>query len=83
MFSVISDLCGSGQDIKLDSRGYCCILLILLDESGREQADCNKNLMKQLYDGKIQFISKCGKEEFGDMRVWKNWKGGWAKRLNK
>lgn len=53
MFSVISDLCGSGQDIKLDSRGYCCILLILLDESGREQADCNKNLMKQLYDGKI------------------------------
>lgn len=29
-----------------------CILLIPLDESGRKQADCNKNLIKLLYDGK-------------------------------
>ena len=28
------------------------ILVILLDESGRKQADCNKNLKKLLYDGK-------------------------------
>lgn len=36
-------------------------------ESGRKQADCNKNLMKLCYDGKTSFIFKCGKEEWGDI----------------
>lgn len=37
---------------NLTAEVTACILLILLDKSGREQVNSNKNLMKLLYDGK-------------------------------
>lgn len=37
---------------NLTAEVIVCILIILVAESGRKQAVCNKNLMKLLYDGK-------------------------------
>lgn len=44
---------GMDKISNLTAEVIVSILIILLDESGRKQADCNnKNLMKPLYDGR-------------------------------
>lgn len=43
---------GVDKTANLTAEVIICILIVFLDESGRKQADCNKNFMKLLYDGK-------------------------------